>query len=90
MMHTIDQLDYDELLALRNQIKDGRVLEHVEAHISKFENPNRVCPVCSTPVDPERAITLYFGPVGLRQRASFDGEDCLRHFVQGTIRFKKE
>jgi hypothetical protein len=77
----IRELDYDSLLAIRKDIAEGNMLRLVEERIATFENPNRVCPVCQTPLDPDTAITIYFGPKGLRQRASFDAEDCLRYFV---------
>ena len=78
----VERLDYDDLLTIRKDITEGNMLRLVDEKIAAFENPNRVCPVCSTPLDPELAITLYFGPKGLRQRASFDGEDCLHHFLK--------
>jgi hypothetical protein len=86
----IRELDYDSLLAIRKDIAEGNMLRLVDERIGTFENPNRVCPVCATPLDPDTAITLYFGPKGLRQRASFDAEDCLRHFVTEKKRKAKE
>lgn len=75
-------LQYEDLVKIRRDIIEGNMLRLVEERIGEFENPNRVCPVCNTPIDPKTAITLYFGPKGLRQRASFDGEDCLEYFVK--------
>ncbi len=77
----VKEMPYDDLVKLRRDIAEGNMLRLVEERIAAFENPNRVCPVCGTPLDPETAITMYFGPKGLRRRASFDGEDCLQHFV---------
>jgi len=74
-------VQYEDLLKLRKDIMAGNMLRLVEERIAAFENPNRVCPVCGSPVDPLTAYTLYFGPKGLRQRASFDGMDCLRQFL---------
>jgi hypothetical protein len=84
----IKELPYDDLLKLRKDIAEGNMLRLVEERIAAHENPNRVCPVCNTPIDPETAITLYFGPKGLRHRASFDGEDCLEYFVKEMLKPK--
>ena len=78
----VKELDYDNLLAIRRDITEGNMLRLVEERIASFENPNKVCPICGAGVDPEKATTIYFGAQGLRQRASFDGEDCLRHFLE--------
>ncbi len=78
LMNTIS---YDDLLKLRKDITSGNMLRIIEERIAAYENPNRVCPVCGTSVDPMTSYTLYFGPKGLRQRASFDGVDCLRQFL---------
>ena len=72
---TIQELDYDDLLKIRKDIAEGNMLRLIEERIAAYENPNKVCPICGTGLEPSTAITLYFGPKGLRQRASFDGED---------------
>lgn len=78
----IKELPYDDLVNLKRDIIEGNMLRLVEERLAAFDNPNRVCPVCNTSIDPETAITVFFGPKGLRHRASFDGEDCLEYFVQ--------
>lgn len=78
----IREMSYDDVQNLRKDIIEGNMLRIVEERLAAFENPNRVCPVCNTPIDPDTAITLYFGPKGLRHRASFDGEDCLEYFLK--------
>lgn len=78
----ITELDYDSLLLIKKDIVEGNMLRLVEERIASYENPNRVCPVCGTDVDPKKALTLYFGPKGLRQRATFDAMDCLKHFTE--------
>ncbi len=77
----IKEMQYEEAQNLRKDVMEGNMLRIVDERIAAFENPNRVCPVCNTPIDPETALTLYFGPKGLRHRASFDAEDCLEYFV---------
>lgn len=79
----LKELPYDDLVRIKRDIAEGNMLRIVDERIDEFENPNRVCPVCNAPVDPRSALTLMFGPKGLRQRASFDGEDCLAYFVKG-------
>jgi len=78
----VQEIPYDDLLKLRKDIMAGNMLRLIEERIATFENPNRVCPTCGREVHPNEALTLYFGPKGLRQRASFDGEDCLKHFLE--------
>ena len=76
---------YDDLVKIREDLIAGSLRDELEERIAAHENPNRVCPVCGTSVHPEKALTLYFGPTGLRQRASFDAEDCLRHFLNSKV-----
>jgi len=78
----IKKMPYADLVKLRRDITEGNMLRLVDERVAQFENPNRVCPVCGNALDPDTAITLHFGPKGLRQRASFDGEDCLAYFVE--------
>jgi hypothetical protein len=78
----VKEIPYDDLIKLRKDILQGNMLRLVEERIAEFENPNRICPVCNAEVNPKEAITITFGPKGLRQRASFDGEDCLAHFLE--------
>jgi len=85
LANLIKEISYDDLVKLRKDITEGNMLRLVEERLAAMENPHRICPVCNTPIDPETAITLYFGPKGLRHRASFDGEDCLQHFI-GKLR----
>lgn len=82
MAKLIKEMPYDDVLKLRKDITEGNMLRLVDERVSEFENPNRICPICNTEVNPNEAITLMFGPKGLRQRASFDGEDCLAYFVE--------
>ncbi len=86
----VKEAEYEDLLKLRKDINEGNMLRLVEERIAQFENPHRVCPVCNTPIDPETALTLYFGPKGLRHRASFDGEDCLEYFVTKLAKPKQQ
>ncbi len=85
----IKELDYESLLKIRRDITEGNMLRLVEERIASFENPHRVCPVCGARIEPESALTLFFGPKGFRQRASFDGEDCLAYFVNKQLKITK-
>lgn len=85
----VKELSYDDLVKIRKDILAGNMLRLVEERLDAHENPNKVCPVCNAPLDPKTAITLHFGPQGLRQRASFDGEDCLEYFVTKMAKNKK-
>lgn len=86
--HIVKDLDYEKLKLLKEDLESGKIAQAIEERMSMFENPNRVCPVCSTPLEPQDAITLYFGPKELRQKASFDGEDCLQFFVAQKGKWK--
>ncbi len=77
----VGEIGYDDLLRLRKDIVSGNMLRLVEERIAAQENPNLVCPVCGAGVRREEGVSITFGPAGLRQRATFDGEDCLRHFI---------
>ncbi len=80
----VGELPYDDVLKLRKDITAGNMLRLVDERIAAFENPNKICPTCGREVRQEEALTLYFGPKDLRQRASFDGEDCLKHFLESN------
>ena len=76
----IKELEKEELQELKNLINKGKAEQVVNKELEKFKNPNKVCPVCNTPVK-EKDFTLFFGPTGLRKKAIFDAADCLQYFL---------
>ncbi|MBC8495870.1 hypothetical protein H8D36_06970 [archaeon] len=76
----IETLNYDELIEFKKIVEEGAIIQNVEKKLEKFKNPNKVCPVCNTPVG-EEGLTLTFGPIGLKKIAVFDGVDCLEYFL---------
>ncbi|NQU98211.1 hypothetical protein HQ533_01985 [Candidatus Woesearchaeota archaeon] len=76
----IETFNYEELMDLKKQLKEGNLNSTVEKKLERFKNLNKVCPVCNSPVG-EEGLTLTFGPSDFRKRALFDGVDCLEYFL---------
>lgn len=85
----LHQLTEEELCALRQAIQSGELHTHVTERLLALQNPQHVCPVCNAPINPDKDITLHFGKP-LRFRATFDGYDCLAHFVKTEGRTRKQ
>jgi hypothetical protein len=76
----IEEMNNKELTELKQKLEEGIVKKEVEQKLERFKNLNKVCPICNTPVG-EEGLTLIFGPPDLKQRATFDGKDCLTYFL---------
>lgn len=75
----LGRLTEEELRELKRHVTEGNFTDAINERLGHF-SAQRVCPVCGTPVAPERDLTLTFGRQ-LRYRASFDAQDCLALFV---------
>ena len=47
----------------------------------KRRRKTKICPICNAEIM-NNHLTLIFGPESFRQKASFDGVDCLRYFLE--------
>ncbi|MFC2135623.1 hypothetical protein ACFLTH_13495 [Bacteroidota bacterium] len=77
----IETLRPEELLELKKKMDEGSLSQVIEHKLEKFKNINMVCPICNTAVNSDEGLTLIFGPADLKQKAVFDGTDCLEYFL---------
>ena len=81
----VNNLDHDELLALRKDLHMGSVAikKVIEEKIKANEKSReRYCAVCDKKMDAYSAnYTLLFGPDDFKKRASFCALDCLEYFT---------
>ena len=81
----VNNLDHDELLALRKDLQMGSVSikKVIEEKIKQNEKSReRYCAVCDKKMDAYSAnYTLLFGPDDFKKRASFCAIDCLEYFT---------
>ena len=76
----IETMNPEELEELKKMLEEGEITKTISKKLEIFKNPNKVCPVCNSPVG-EEGFTLIFGPTDLKQKATFDGLDCLEYFI---------
>ena len=82
LFNIIEQLSVDDLLRLREDVIAGHVEHHINQRLSIMEpTKSGICPVCNAKAGEEH-YTLVFGPKNFRQKASFDGVDCLYYFLE--------
>lgn len=82
----MDVLDYEELHTLKQDLNKGglQLLKMVKEKISQKQTEHgEFCATCFAEIDPadKKTYTLMFGPVDLRQKASFCAVDCLEYFI---------
>lgn len=78
----IEKMPYTELVSLQKDLRGGNLDRQLDKRLEQIRPTKAAyCPVCNGPIDPDRNMTLVFGPPYLRQKASFDGKDCLVHFL---------
>lgn len=87
----IKSLDEEELKLIKKDLEDGNIERLINKRLFEIREAdlNRVCPVCNTPIG-EESLTLMFGPLGLRKKASFCALDCLEYFLNKMKIEKKE
>lgn len=92
----LENLDYNEVLDFKKQIKDSKstVKDILNNHIDVVEKINsRVCATCGNELDANtKNLALHFGPENFKKKASFCAFDCLEFFLTQLkdIETKKE
>jgi len=76
----IDSMTKEELTLLKVKIEKGDISSTIKIKLENFKNRENVCPICNTTVGNDN-LTLIFGPSDFRQKATFDGNDCLQYFI---------
>jgi len=80
-MEILDKLKKEELEELYYLLQQGHFEKIVRNKLEKFKNSNKVCPVCNTETKEDEGLTIIFGSPNMRQKATFDGVDCLEYFL---------
>ncbi|HIH39282.1 TPA: hypothetical protein HA219_00970 [Candidatus Woesearchaeota archaeon] len=92
----LENLDYNEVLDLKKQIKEpsSAIKDVLANHIDVIERMNsRICATCGNQLNINtKNLTLHFGPEDFKKKASFCAFDCLEFFLQQlkSIEMKKE
>jgi hypothetical protein len=77
----IRNLPADEVLLLKRDLEEGNLSRAIQERLAELEMPQKVCPICSTPLTDDAPYVLYFG-IGVRKKARFDALDCLEFFIR--------
>jgi hypothetical protein len=86
----IENMTYSDLLALQKDLRVGNLDRLISKRMEDIKpTQTKCCPVCNISVSQDTHLTLIFGPADFRQKASFDGPDCLIYFLD-QIRKKEE
>ncbi|RME53029.1 hypothetical protein D6783_03135 [Candidatus Woesearchaeota archaeon] len=82
-MHELEELikkaTREELQRIEEALNKGAIERLIKQRKQQLIG-GKICPVCNSEVGDE-ALTLHFGPKGLRKQASFDATDCLQFFL---------
>ncbi|OVE74898.1 hypothetical protein BVX95_00895 [archaeon D22] len=79
----IDGLSLEELRLVKKDLDCGNIERLINNKILEVERGGKfkICPVCNTDIVEGEELVLYFGPQGLRKKASFCANDCLEYFL---------
>jgi hypothetical protein len=77
----IRKLPADDVLKIKRDLEDGNLQRVIADRLAELEMPQKVCPVCNTPLGENAPYVLYFGE-DVRKKARFDAIDCLEFFIQ--------
>ncbi|MBN1275624.1 hypothetical protein JXA12_05030 [Candidatus Woesearchaeota archaeon] len=78
----VESMPYEDLVKLQKDLHAGNLDRLIAKRLEDIRpTKTRLCPVCNNDVDQNHNLTLVFGPPELRQKASFDGPDCLIYFL---------
>lgn len=80
----IRKLPPEDILLVKKDLEEGNISRLISERIAELELPQKVCPVCNTPLDDNAPYVLYFGN-GVRKKARFDGLDCLKQFMEDGL-----
>lgn len=85
----IKSLSAEDVLRIKQDLDEGNLSRVIAERLAEEEMPQKVCPVCNTPLDDDAPYVLYFGTV-VRKKARFDALDCLEFFLQDELKPTKK
>jgi hypothetical protein len=78
----IDNLNYDELKAIKKDLDSGNIERLIKEKIMHFDKGRKICPVCYRTIEgDDEHFTLIFGSSDFKKKASFCALDCLEFFI---------
>jgi hypothetical protein len=77
----IRRLPAEDVLLIKQDILEGNLSRVISDRLAELELPQKVCPVCNTPLEDDAPFVLFFG-IGIRKKARFDAIDCLEFFIK--------
>ena len=90
LANLIKELEYEELLLIRKDLEAGTLKNVVKKQLeTKKREQVAICPVCEKSLKQGEGFYLEFGSKDLRKKASFDGVDCLKYFIEQHFNKKK-
>jgi hypothetical protein len=81
LANLIRTLNEHELMLVKRDLEEGNIARVIAERLAEIDVPQKVCPVCNTPLHDNAPYVLEFGS-GVRKKARFDGIDCLETFLK--------
>lgn len=81
----IRKLPAEDVLLIKKDLEEGNISRIITERLAELELPQKVCPVCNTPLEDDAPYVLYFGTI-VRKKARFDGLDCLEQFIDDELK----
>ncbi len=86
----LETLSLEDLELVKKDLEAGNVHSILNKQITQAKlSKLALCPVCNTPIKEGEGLHLQFGPPSLRKKATFDGVDCLRYFIEQHLQRRK-
>ncbi|MCF7799247.1 hypothetical protein K9M74_05075 [Candidatus Woesearchaeota archaeon] len=82
----LETLPLEDLQLIQKDLDAGHIHAILNKRIIQAKKSKlALCPVCHTPIKEGEGLHLQFGPQTLRKKATFDGADCLRYFLENHL-----
>jgi hypothetical protein len=86
LANLIKELEYEELLLIRKDLEAGTLKKVVKKQLEQKRRDQVVsCPVCEQKLTQGEGFYLEFGSNDFRKKATFDGVDCLKYFIENHL-----
>jgi hypothetical protein len=86
----LKSLPVEDLELIKKDLDAGNIHKIIEKNIAQAKaNKLALCPICNSPIKQGEGLHLQFGPPDFRKKATFDGPDCLRYFLEHHLSKRK-
>lgn len=87
----LQTLPLEDLELIKKDLEAGNIHTILEKKLTQAKQSRlALCPVCNTPIKEGEGLHLQFGSADLRKKATFDGTDCLRYFLEHHLSSKRK